>query len=185
MSSIEVPRIRDAGEADVAAICAFGVAHVADHYRPLIGDAPARAQVERWWNEQVIGQAVRAGVVVVAEVVGVDGVVGVGQRGRDGTDHVIYKLYVHPDHRARGLGPRLIDALVRQLPDDADRLGVEHFAGNARAGAFYEREGFVVERIEPGPTAALAVVWRARRLGGARPRGAAEPAAPAHEINIS
>ncbi len=79
---------------------------------------------------------------------------------------MIYKLYVHARHRGRGLGPRLIDALVRQLPADADRLYVEHFAANERACRFYDREGFTVERIEPSPTAdpALAVVWRVRYL---------------------
>jgi len=37
---------------------------------------------------------------------------------------------------------------------------------NERAGAFYEREGFTVQRIEPGHTGnpALGVVWRARHL---------------------
>ena len=38
------------------------------------------------------------------------------------------------------------------------------FAANVRAGAFYEHEDFIVERIEPGPTAALGVVWRVRGL---------------------
>jgi RimJ/RimL family protein N-acetyltransferase len=52
------------------------------------------------------------------------------------------------------------------LPADADRVCIEHFAANERAGAFYEREGFTVERIEPSPTGnpALAIVWRARSL---------------------
>jgi hypothetical protein len=37
---------------------------------------------------------------------------------------------------------------------------------NERAGAFYEREGFPVERIEPRPTddPGLGVVWRVRPL---------------------
>ena len=37
---------------------------------------------------------------------------------------------------------------------------------NERAGAFYEREGFAVERIESSATEdpALGVVWRARHL---------------------
>jgi hypothetical protein len=47
-----------------------------------------------------------------------------------------------------------------------ERLYIEHFAANERAGAFYEREGYGVERTEPSPNGdpALAVVWRVRRL---------------------
>jgi GNAT superfamily N-acetyltransferase len=158
------PVVRDAEPDDVAAVCAFGEAHVRPHYTPLIGAAAADAQVRHWWNESAIGSAVSAGLVVVAEV---DGrVVGVGQRGRSGADHVVYKLYVSPERRGSGLGRRLLDALIGQLPPDADRLAIEHFAANERAGAFYEREGFSVERIEPSPTGdpGLGVVWRARAL---------------------
>jgi ribosomal protein S18 acetylase RimI-like enzyme len=164
MVSTAEPVVRDAGHDDVIAVCRFGEAHVRPHYAPLIGAAAADEQVRRWWNETQIGAAVAEGLVVVAEEDGQ--VVGVGQRGRRGVDHVVYKLYVHPRYRGRGLGPRLIDALTRQLPADADRLYIEHFVANERAGAFYEREGFTVQRIEPSPTGspALGVVWRARQL---------------------
>ncbi|MFI9811892.1 GNAT family N-acetyltransferase [Saccharothrix variisporea] len=164
MASSAEPVVRDARHDDVVAICRFGEAHVRPHYAPLIGAAAADEQVRRWWNETHVAAAVAGGLVVVAEV---DGhVVGVGQRGRRGADHVVYKLYVHPRHRGRGLGPRLLDVLTGQLPSDADRLYIEHFVGNERAGAFYEREGFTVERIEPSPTGdpRLGVVWRARPL---------------------
>ena len=156
--------VRDAEHGDVAAICRFGDVHIRRHYTPLIGAPAADEQVCRWWNETHIGTAVAEGLVVVAEV---DGrLVGVGQRGRRGTDHVVYKLYVHPQHRGRGLGPLLLDALMTQLPPDAARLYIEHFVANARAGAFYERQGFTVERIESSPTQdpGLGVVWRARGL---------------------
>ena len=157
-------KVRDAEPGDVAGICRFGEAHIRDHYAPLIGAEAADGQVRDWWNETRIGAAVTAGLVVVAEADGE--IVGVGQRGRSGADHAIYKLYVHPGHRGRGLGLKLLDALLARLPDDADRVYVEHFAANERAGAFYEREGFGVERVEPSATGdpALAVVWRVRVL---------------------
>ncbi len=156
--------VRPAGPDDVAAIRRFGETHVRAHYAPLIGAAAADAQVRDWWNETHVGAAVAAGLVVVAEAGGE--LLGVGQRGRNGAEHVVYKLYVHPGQRGRGLGPRLLDALAAQLPAGAGRLYIEHFAANERAGAFYEREGFAVERIEPSPTGdpALAVVWRAKTL---------------------
>ncbi len=156
--------IRTATRADVDAICRFGDAHIRAHYAPSIGAAAADAQVRDWWNAETIGAAVDAGLAVVAEHDG--DLIGVGQRGRRGDDHVVYKLYVHPHHRGQGVGPQLLEALVMQLPADVDRLYVEHFAGNERAGAFYEREGFTVERIEPSPSgeAALDVVWRVRAI---------------------
>jgi GNAT superfamily N-acetyltransferase len=108
--------------------------------------------------------------VVVAE----DGgqLVGVGQGGRRGADHVVYKLYVHPHHRGRGLGRQPLDALIKRLPVDADRLYIEHFVANEHAGKFYEREGFTVERIEPSPTddAAIGGVWRRRNLAPFEPK---------------
>ena len=154
--------VREAEDDDVAAICRFGDEHIGPHYAPLIGVEAADGQVRTWWNEAHIGTAVARGLVVVAE----DGgeIVGVAQRGRNEADHVVYKLYVHPDYRGRGLGPRLLDAVTRQLPAGAERLYLEHFAANERAGAFYEREGFAVERVEPSPGGdpRLAVVWRVR-----------------------
>ena len=164
MVSGDEPVVRDARDDDVVAICRFGEAHIRPHYAPLIGAAAADKQVRGWWNETHVGAAVADRLVVVAEADGQ--LVGVGQRGRRGADHVVYKLYVHPRHRSLGLGPRLLDALTRRLPADADRLYVEHFVANDRAGAFYEREGFTVERIESSPNGnpALGVVWRSRPL---------------------
>jgi GNAT superfamily N-acetyltransferase len=169
MASGDEPIVRDAGDDDVVAICRFGEAHIRPHYAPLIGAAAADEQVRMWWNETHIGAAVANRLVVVAEADGQ--LVGVGQRGRRGADHVVYKLYVHPGQRSRGLGPRLLDALTRQLPENADRLYVEHFSANERAGSFYEREGFAVERIESSPTGnpALGVVWRSRPLASSTP----------------
>jgi ribosomal protein S18 acetylase RimI-like enzyme len=148
--------VRAADSGDVAAVCRFGETHIRPHYAPLIGAAAADDQVRTWWNETHIAAAVAAGLVVVAEDQGE--VVGVGQRGHN----VIYKLYIDPAHRGHGLGPRLIDALVGQMA--SDRVYIEHFAANERAGAFYEREGFTVDRIESGPTGnpSLNVVWRVR-----------------------
>src|SRR3954469_5485031 len=94
----------EAGPDDGAGIWRFGETPLRPHYTPLIGAEAADAQVRHWWNETAIGSAVSAGLVVVADAGGQ--VVGVGQRGRSGADHVVYKLYVAPDHRGAGLGPR-------------------------------------------------------------------------------
>jgi GNAT superfamily N-acetyltransferase len=164
MSGDAVDLVREATAADVEGICRFGEAVIPEHYAPLIGPAAAAAQVRDWWRVERISAAVTDGLVVLAERG--DQLVGAAQRGRSGDDHVIYKLYLQRDARGHGLGRRLIDALVAQLPAGAQCLCVEHFAANERAGAFYEREGFAVERVDASPSGdpRLAVVWRARKL---------------------
>ncbi|MEU9686557.1 GNAT family N-acetyltransferase [Amycolatopsis japonica] len=139
------PVVRDAGRDDVMAVCRFGEEHVRAHYAPLIGDEEAARQVRMWWNTANIAGAVARGAVVIAE----DGgrLAGVGQRGLDGGEHVIRKLYTLP--RYRGLGSRLLEVLIGRLPADAGRVYAEHLVADERAGAFFEREGFTVERVEP------------------------------------
>ena len=168
VTSAAAPRgavlVRTAVAADVAGITAFGEEVVPAHYAPLIGAVAAQAQVSRWWDPVSIDAAVAAGLVVVAEADGQ--VVGLGQRGRMDGEHVIWKLYLDPAHRGRGVGPRLLRALVEQLPADAERVWIEHVAANERAGAFYEREGFTVDRVEASGAGEPATdqVWRVRPL---------------------
>ncbi|WP_407645411.1 GNAT family N-acetyltransferase [Brevibacterium limosum] len=40
-------------------------------------------------------------------------VFGVAQLGRNGSDHVLYKLYLDPDYRGRGPGPALIESILQ------------------------------------------------------------------------
>lgn len=157
MSSSEIVVVRPATPQDIAAICRFGEEHIPPLYTPLIGAEAAAGQL-RFWTETQITRAVTRELVVVAEA---DGrIAGVGQRGRrvpgEDSDHVIYKLYLHPGVRGHGIGPRLIAALTAQM--DADKVYIEHFVENERAAKFYEREGFQVELVEHG------IVWRSRPI---------------------
>ena len=155
--------IRSARPDDVETICRFGAAHIPDHYRPLIGNEAAQAQVDRWWNANRITQAVDGGQVTVAE--SDDQLVGVAERGQLGPSHVVWKLYLHPDHRGKGLGPEMLRHLIDQLPADAGALQVEVFEANRRADEFYEREGFRYVRTEPHPVnPAMNIVWRELKL---------------------
>jgi GNAT superfamily N-acetyltransferase len=155
--------VRVASPADLEGICEFGATHIPRHYGPLLGSAAAQAQVDKWWNRDHMSQAVAEGRVVVAEEEAV--VIGVGEWSLFEGVPVIWKLYVHPVHRDKGIGPQLINAIIDDLPDEMERIQVEHFAVNRRAGAFYEREGFSEIRTVENPTnPTMNVVWRERSL---------------------
>jgi GNAT superfamily N-acetyltransferase len=168
MIESEPVTVRTAGPGDLPAVEAFGAAHIPDVYTPLIGADAAAAQLATWWTEAYLAPVIGAHLLLVAER---DGrLVGVAQHGRLGHDHVVFKLYVAPSERGTGLGPRLLAAVEAALPPDADRLVVEHLAANRRAAAFYARERFAVDRVEPHESGdeRRATVWRSRERGRAR-----------------
>ncbi|MEU4831929.1 GNAT family N-acetyltransferase [Streptosporangium sp. NPDC023615] len=67
----------------------------------------------------------------------------------------IFALYVLPEAQARGLGRALMTAAVERLRADGhEEIGLWAAAGNAQAGRFYERFGFVLSgrvRCAPAP----------------------------------
>ncbi|UMP06298.1 GNAT family N-acetyltransferase [Amycolatopsis sp. EV170708-02-1] len=152
------PIVRDADRDDVMAVCRFGEEHVRAWWAPLIGEEEAARRVRMWWNATDIAGAVARGAVVVAEDGGC--LSGVGQHDFDGGEHVIRKLSALP--RYRGLGLRLLEVLIGRLPVDVERVYAEHLVADERAGAFFEREGFTVERAGPSADPRLGVVRRSR-----------------------
>ncbi len=160
-------RIRKAQPSDVEAISAFGAAVVPAHYAPILGAAVAQGQLT-WWAGDRMASAVGRGRVHVAvrdpagEDTGASTILGVVETGEAGDDQVVWKLYLEPGSRGRSWGSRLLAEAVSALPDASTHVLVEHFAANARAGTFYEREGFEVIRSDPGSSGdpRATVVWR-------------------------
>lgn len=157
--------IRLAVTDDMGAIIAFGEDVVLPHYAPILGAEAAQSQLE-WWTRDRIESAILAHRVHVA----VDGgtVVGVCETGEFAGEQVIWKLYLAPDFRGYSLGAQLLYDAIDALPAGAGHVLVEHFAGNDRAGHFYQRQGFDLARTEEAPTGdpKAAVVWRRRDLDG-------------------
>lgn len=169
MSDSHEVHIRRAGVADLDEVAAFGATVVPAHYEPILGPEAARLQVSTWWSPDRLAAAQAAGNLHLVER---DGrVVGVAEVGTWHDEPVVWKLYVHPDARGRGVGRALLQTVVDLLPAGAPRVLLEHVAGNVRAAAFYEREGFVHLRTDPAPDGdpATATVWRVRDLTPQQP----------------
>ena len=156
-------QVRRADVDDVEAIVAFGSFVVPAHYTPLLGAAAAHGQLS-WWSHELITAAVTAERIHLATVDGT--VVGMVETGQLEGEQVIWKLYVEPDSRGRSLGVELLHHATATLPVGTGHVLLEHFAGNKRAGAFYEREGFVVVDIQSDDSGdpRAAVVWRRREI---------------------
>lgn len=155
--------VRAAHRAEVDSIVAFARAVVPPHYAPILGNDAANEQL-KWWTADRIGSAVAAGRVHVA--VADDAIVGVAETGALGDEQVIWKLYLAPDFRGRGLGRELLAHAVAALPVGTAEVQVEHFAGNDRAGGFYERVGFVVDKTVSARSGEhrADIVWRRLRI---------------------
>lgn len=156
--------IRPATAHDLDALVAFGEAVVPAHYTPIIGETAAQAQLDLWWRRERFEAALSHGLLLVAA----DGrvLVGVCEVGEWEGEPVVWKLYVRPENRGRGVGEALLEAAVAEAPRSASRILLEHLAGNERAAAFYERRGFRHVRTDPAQSGdpAAAIVWRALDL---------------------
>lgn len=156
-------RVRLAEAGDVAGIVNFGSTVIPPHYAPILGIAAAQAQLA-WWTFERMASAVTAGRVGVA--VAGEHITGVVETGELAGEEVIWKLYLDSEFRGHSLGVELLRNAIVALPVGTDHVLVEHFAGNARAGAFYQREGFAVVKTEPASSGNVraGVVWRRLEL---------------------
>lgn len=79
-------------------------------------------------------------------------------------DHHLDQLFVAPDFQGLGLGKRLLGFARTLMPNE---IWLRTSTGNRRAWAWYEREGFVRERVEDRPEWSLPRAyyrWRASDL---------------------
>ena len=68
------------------------------------------------------------------------------------SDFYLDQLWVAPSHQGRGIGRRLLDFTRAKFPDE---IWLRCVVENARAWAWYEREGFLFEGEETVPPSNL------------------------------
>lgn len=60
----------------------------------------------------------------------------------DADEAGLKEIYVGPDYWGEGIGTRLLDRALDELPDHVDAVKLEMLAGNGVAQSFYESRGF-------------------------------------------
>jgi len=89
--------------------------------------------------------AVADGLFLVALTKG--SVVGTIMAGYDGHRGWIYSMAVHPDHRNRAIGSQLLSfAEARLVSRGCVKINLQIMEGNEETQAFYEANGYVVEK---------------------------------------
>ena len=116
--------------------------------------AERRDQPLSWWQERFTGQP-----QAICRVFGafdgerLVGVVGLRQASRPKTRHkaTLFGLFVHPDATGRGIGRRLVEALLDEARGHADLLAVQLTVteSNEAALRLYEACGFERFGVEP------------------------------------
>lgn len=115
---------------------AFGSTFVAEAARPL-GDFAAR-----------LTTSVVFGAYAGTRIVGVAGF----QRNdgeKESHKGFVWGFYVHADHRGRGVGGALLDAIVTAARETVEQLTLTVVAANSPAIALYLARGFEIYGVEP------------------------------------
>jgi GNAT superfamily N-acetyltransferase len=141
----DVAVLRRATPEDAAGLRELGEAVVGQTYAP-IDPAYAEFTLETWWDVDRMKRSIGEIWHVVAERAG--RIVGVANLALHEGRWVMWKLYVHPDEQGAGLGGRLLEATLAEVPT-GEPLWLEYVDGNTRAAAFYGAHGFVESHREP------------------------------------
>jgi ribosomal protein S18 acetylase RimI-like enzyme len=138
--------IRDATPDDVEALQRVARASMRASYGHAIDEAVLDDAVGRWYDAETLHEDLAGDAAVIVVAVDDGEVVGFGQsyvldrRERVGE---IDWVHVHPDHRGRGVGTRLLGRVEAALRDhDVARIEGRVLAENAPGGTFYADHGY-------------------------------------------
>ncbi|HZF15111.1 MAG TPA: GNAT family N-acetyltransferase [Steroidobacteraceae bacterium] len=142
---------------------ASDAAAIRDLYIAVASSSGSLARAPDEMTGEYVASCIRAsladGVLLVAELAGLDGIAGELHAYRNGLKrfaHVLGSLTaaVHPDAQGRGIGRALLEALideVRRARPAIDRIELISSESNVRARKLYESLGFRAEgRFERG-----------------------------------
>lgn len=138
--------LRDATPDDVEAIQAVARASMRASYGHALAEEILDDAVSQWYDAAAVGDDLTDGSAVVVVAVEDGGVVGFGQsyvlERRERVGEIDW-VHVHPDHRGRGVGTRLLDRVETILRErGVDRIEGRVLAENAPGGDFYRDHGY-------------------------------------------
>jgi GNAT superfamily N-acetyltransferase len=159
--------VRRATDADVDAVMAVGHRTWPATYGPIAGDDYVAMGLAKWWSADATLAAIEAGRMTVAEVDHeVVGVASAGPYRAHGDAEegrlVLWKLYVLPEHQGRGIGARLLEAVVEGARGVYPEIRLAYVDGNTGARDFYAHKGFVEVGRETGSGGLPDNIWMAR-----------------------
>ncbi len=145
-------KIRPAEDADLAAVSALLVETWHDTYDTLLGPARVVEITSAWHTVEALRK--QRDLPATSFLVAEEGGAIVGHavaNGQDPPTLLLARLYVRPGSQRHGIGRRLLEAAAERHPDCKTML-LEVAAENAKAMAFYAREGFrpVGEKVVEG-----------------------------------
>jgi GNAT superfamily N-acetyltransferase len=157
--------VRGAVGDDLAGVLSVGHRTWLATYEPIAGPEYVAMGLAKWWTSDVVTDSIRKGRTIVA--VEGDEVVGVATYGHQDDAVVLWKLYVLPGHHGKGIGTRLLEAVVRRaVESEHRRLTLSYLEGNEQAARFYAKHGFTETHRETPGSGLPESVWMARDLDG-------------------
>jgi ribosomal protein S18 acetylase RimI-like enzyme len=142
----ELPRVRRADTADLAAVLAVGREAWRATFAPLVGTAYTEAGLRRAWAPEVIAAEIAAGWVLVAG--DATDTVGMASARPDGLHTFLNRLYVRPSRQRRGVGHVLLNTVMRSA---IGPVTLTVLSTNDAARAFYRGHGFQDDGRQPDP----------------------------------
>jgi GNAT superfamily N-acetyltransferase len=155
--------VRTAEGNDLDAVLSIGHRTWPLIHEPIAGLDYVAMGLAKWWTTDVVAASIRQGRTLVAALDGE--VIGMAAFGAQSDGLVLWKLYVLPEHHGKGIGSRLMDAVVERARDAGHtRITVAYPDGNGYAERFHRAHGFVETHREPSGSGLPDSIWMVREL---------------------
>ncbi|MDV3223445.1 GNAT family N-acetyltransferase [Intrasporangium sp.] len=170
--------VRTAEGNDLDAVLSIGHRTWPVIHEPIAGMDYVAMGLAKWWTSDVVAASIRQGRTLVAELDGE--VVGMAAFGTQDDGFVLWKLYVLHEHHGRGIGSRLMDAVVERAVElGHTRITVAYPEGNAYAERFHRAHRFHESHREPSGSGLPDTIWMVRELASGDDAGPADHAGSA------
>jgi GNAT superfamily N-acetyltransferase len=146
-------RIRPAELADSEEISHIHILSWQSAYRGLLPDDWLDAL--RWEDRKVRWDAILSssnGRRVLVALNSQDEIIGFASSGPSRDEdpdqervHELYTIYLSPECWGEGIGTALLNAVIKEVPETAERLELWVMEKNIRGRAFYESKGFALD----------------------------------------
>ncbi|MFB6145495.1 MAG: N-acetyltransferase family protein [Candidatus Nanohaloarchaea archaeon] len=138
--------IRHAEPQDAEGIHDIALKSWKDAYSRFLSEDTIEEVIEDWYSVEDLEEETGDQIFYVAEKDGK--VVGFVHATIEDGGASLHRIYLDPDYQRQGIGSKLYERMMKELPETTEKIELEVLAENKKGKSFYRKKGFETQETE-------------------------------------